>query len=263
MNILILGNCTENFSNYIKESKHFNKLFLTANSTEVNIPSFVFTDEKDLAHKIKGLQIDVVIISDKNYIQNGMVEYLRSQYINVISPNKKWFNLESSRLIAKQLLNHYSINIPQTIRAPKNFPLVIRTDRPIKDKIVKSMDELVFVMENFSGENFFLEEYLEGECYEQFSLWDGKSACHFINKDSLSEVQIDRLDLLQTKFNFMLSDEKADFIGFFSTKLIWAKNDWHVLDFSMSFNEDLALEYIKSDFLYILDSAIYQKLNEL
>ena len=61
----------------------------------------------------------------------------------------------------------------------------------------------------------------------------------------------------------MFSDEKADFIGFFTTKLIWAKNDWHVLEFIMHINEKSDFNLIKSDFLYLLNSAIYQKLNEI
>jgi hypothetical protein len=60
-----------------------------------------------------------------------------------------------------------------------------------------------------------------------------------------------------------LSDENADFIGFFTTKLIWAKNDWHVLDLLMQLNNDSNIENIEEDFLYILNAAIYQKLNEI
>ena len=61
----------------------------------------------------------------------------------------------------------------------------------------------------------------------------------------------------------MLSEENADFLGFFTTKLIWAKNDWYVLDFVMHINEKSDLKRIKSDFLYIANSVIYQKVDEL
>ena len=263
MNILVLGNCTEDFYNYLKASKFFDKMYLAGNTVVDNIPNIDFEDENELASKIKALQIDVVLVTDKIFIQNGYVDFLESHYINIISPNKKWFNLEKSRLISKQLLNHYSINIPQIIRAPKDFPLVIRTDNPIKDKIVNSIDELVDALKEFAGEKTFLEEYLDGDCYEQLSLWDGKTALHFIDKEGLTEVQLDRLELLQTKLNFLLSDENPDFIGFFSTRIIWAKNDWYVLDFSMFFSENLAIKLIKTDLLYLLNSTIYQKLNEI
>ena len=68
--------------------------------------------------------------------------------------------------------------------------------------------------------------------------------------------------MYKTKLNFLLSDEKADFIGIFTTKLIWAKNDWHVLDFIMHIDEDVDASLIKKDFLYLLNLALYQKLNE-
>ena len=61
----------------------------------------------------------------------------------------------------------------------------------------------------------------------------------------------------------MLSDEKADFNGFFTTKLIWSKNDWHVLDFIMHIDKNAWLECPKLDFLYLLNAVIYQKLNEI
>ena len=67
----------------------------------------------------------------------------------------------------------------------------------------------------------------------------------------------------KTKLNFMLADEKADFVGFFTTKLLWAKNDWFVLDYIMHANELISCELIKNDFLYLLNAALYQKLNEL
>jgi len=263
LNILILGNCTEDFYNYLKTSKLFDKMFLAGNSAESNIPNIDFEDEKELTNKIKALQIDVVLVTDKTFIKNGYVDFLKSHYINVISPNKKWFNLEFSQAVSKKLLEYYSINTPKIILAPKEFPLVIRTNSSNKRKIAKNMDELIDLMKNLSSEQYFLEEYLDGNCQSLLSLWDGESLYHFDSEINLTEVQKDRLDLLKTKFNFMFGDEKPNFIGFFSSELIWAKNDWHVISFEMGLNENLIIKNIKKDFLYILNSAIYQKLNEL
>jgi phosphoribosylamine-glycine ligase len=61
----------------------------------------------------------------------------------------------------------------------------------------------------------------------------------------------------------MLSDEKADFVGFFVSNLIWAKNDWYVLSFQMRLNEDSDLSVFKKDLVYLFNSAIYCKLNEI
>ncbi len=75
------------------------------------------------------------------------------------------------------------------------------------------MQDLVNKMETLKGEKTFLEEYLEGEIYSLTSLWDGKNLLSF-PIENLTEVQHDRLELYKTKLNFMLSDEKADFVGF-------------------------------------------------
>ena len=117
--------------------------------------------------------------------------------------------------------------------------------------------------EALAGENIFLEEYLDGEIYHILTLWDGKNLLSFDKYIDLTEVQLDRLDLYKTKLNFLLSDEKADFIGFLTSKLIWAKNDWYLLEYKTIPTKKSAPENIKADFLYILNLAIYQKLNEI
>lgn len=121
------------------------------------------------------------------------------------------------------------------------------------------MQDLVNKMETLKGEKTFLEEYLEGEIYSLTSLWDGKNLLSF-PIENLTEVQQDRLELYKTKLNFMLSDEKADFAGFFTSKLLWTKNDWYLLEYKMRLDKNAQ---IKGDLLYILNSALYQKLNEI
>ena len=122
--------------------------------------------------------------------------------------------------------------------------------------------DLVEKREILNNRKIYLEEFLNGEIRYLTTLWDGKNSWHN-SLDSINEVQQERLNLYKTKLNFLLSDEKADFIGFFTTKLIWAKNDWYVLDYTMHLNKNSQLESFNIDFLYLLNLAIYQKLNEL
>ena len=63
--------------------------------------------------------------------------------------------------------------------------------------------------------------------------------------------------------NFLLSDEKADFIGFFTSKLIWVNNEWYVLSYKMCADKYCPSKDFRYDFLFLLNSAIYRKLNEL
>lgn len=263
MNILIIGNCSKDFIFFIKKSRLLNKIYLAQNLFEDNLPKIEFSSFEELAQKIRSLQIDITIITDKNYIKDGMVDYLKSKFINVISPNKKWFNLENSRLAAKQLLKHYHIATPEILLAPKSFPIVIKTDSPTCNKIIKSMQELINTMAEISGEKNFLEEYQEGEHYSLLTLWDGKSVAYFIEQSSLTEVQKERLDFLKAKLNILFSEESPDFLGFFTIKLIWTKNDWQILDFDMYTDTELIAQNVNMDFLYLLNTVIYQKINEL
>lgn len=259
LNILIIGELQKNLLQAVCESKLLDRLYTATFEPFEEIPNIEFESFEDLAQKAKTLKIDIAITSDKNLIQAGVVDILKKHFVNILAANKKWLNLETSRLAAKQLANYYSINTPETIKAPLSFPVIIKTDHPKGSYIADSMTDLINKMESLEGEKTFLEEYLEGNIFELVSLWDGKNILSF-PIENLTEVQQDRLELYKTKLNFMLSDEKADFIGFFVSKLIWAKNDWYLLEFKMGVNEN---SKFCGDLLYILNSALYQKLNEI
>ena len=265
MNILVVDTniIEQKIIEVCSKSKYLTRLYTASPKPLCHIPNVEYNDYEDLVKKAKGLQIDLILLANKIHIQNGLVEILNKNKLNVIAVNKKWFNLEQSRLIAKKLLEYYFFNTPNIIKAPIFFPLVVKSDKPKICKIVYTMQELISVRESFSGETLFLEEYIEGKCFRFLSLWDGSSLIHFIREAELTEVQVDRLEFLKTKLNFMFADEKPDFIGFFSTKIIWFMNDWYILDFVMHLNEKSDIELIKPDFLYLLNAVIYQKLSEI
>ncbi len=259
MNILVIGKPQNNLLEAVCKSKLLDKLYTATIEPLEDIPNIEFDSFEDLANKARALKIDVVITSDKDLIQAGIADVLKKNFINIFAINKKWSNLETSRLVAKQLANYYSVNVPEVIKAPLSFPVIIKTDKPKMTYIAKSMSDLINKMQTLEGEKTFLEEYLGGEVFELVSLWDGKNLLSF-PIENLTEVQQDRLELYKTKLHFMLSDEKADFMGFFTSKLIWAKNDWYLLEYKMDVNENCKFY---GDLLYILNSALYQKLNEI
>lgn len=265
MNILVVntGEIEQKLISLCLKSKLLNKIYTASFEPLEDIPNIEYSDWMELVKKAKVLQIDIVLVVDKNLIEEGFVDFCRKNFLNVICVNQKWFNLESSRLIAKQLLSYYKINNPETIKVPITFPVVIKTNKREITKIAHSIQELVEIREEMSDKDSFLEEYLKGDVIYLLSLWDGKNLLHFNPNYSMSEVQIDRLDLLKTKLNFMYSDEKPDFIGFFITKIIWAKNDWYILDFTMHLDDSFDLNLLKQDFLYLLNAVIYQKLEEI
>ena len=205
MNILIIGNknTEENLVELCCKSKLLKHIYTASQEVLEKVPNIEYSDFQDLVIKIKALQIDLVLLADKALIEEGLVELFRKNFINVISVNKKWLNLESSRLIAKQLMSHYSINFPETIKAPMFFPIVIKTDNQNSTKVANSMQELIEIKESLVTQTTFLEEFLEGDIIFLTSLWDGKNLVAFDKELNLTEVQSDRLDLYKTKLNFL------------------------------------------------------------
>ena len=259
MNVLVIGNPNNSLISAIQASEMLDKLYTAFEIPIDGITNIQYYSLENLAKKAKTLQIDIAINTEKLFIEQGIVEIFKENLVNLISINKKWLNLETSRLAAKKLMDFYSINNPKIIKAPMNFPVVFKTDSPDNTEIISSMEDLIERGENLKEEKKFVEEYLEGEKFELLCIWDGKNIFCFNSPKPTNEVKDDRLYLLKTKLGFMFSDEKADFMGLFTAKLIWAKNDWYVTGFSTEIEP--AIE--GSDFLYILNSAIYQKLNEI
>ena len=260
MNILLIGFPNMEIIDVIKSSKRLGKLYTTV---KIDGLSYIdFDNFNDLVYKAKALEIDVAINLDKDLIEAGVFEFFKASKINLISVNKKWLNLETSRIATKHLLEYYSINVPKTIKAPLSFPVVMKSNNGEIIELVDSMEDLIEKTKYTEGEVTYLEEYLDGEGFDLSVLWDGKNLMACNSPNNMTEVKADRLELFKTKLNFLLSDEQADFIGFFTVRLIWVKNDWYVNEFIMNLNKKPDLTGIKSDFLYVLYSAIYQKLNE-
>lgn len=264
MNVLIVGTTEVEFAliELCLKSKFLDRLYIASKEQFKDLPNIEFETIDELIYKAKALQIDLVLTSDLTLIEQGLADISKKNMLNTFVVNPKWLNLETKRLIAKKLMEHYSINTPSVLKVPLSFPVILKTNSPLSTQIAYSMKELVEKREQLYGEDVFLEEYLEGQIFEQLSIWDGANLLSF-PIENLTEVQQDRLDLYNTKLNFMLSDEKADFVSFFISRLIWAKNDWYVLEYKMHLSKKSDLLSIKSDLLYILNSAIYQKLNEI
>ena len=262
MNILIIGEPSENLILLIKRSNYTEKIYTALNSGETEFPNITYRNFDELIQKALALKIDIAVNLDKTLIASGIAEFFEKSKINLISVNKKWLNLETSRLSAKKLLDYYKINNPQIIRIPISFPVILKTDLPGNDYKISDMHELVEKMEKIRNETKFFEEFMPEASFKLYTVWDKRNVKFFRRTKKLTEVQKDRLDLLETKLNFMLSDENADFTGVFGINLIWHKNDWYAGDFDMC--PELPAEFLEgTDFIFLLNSAIYQKLNEI
>ena len=127
LNILILGTPTPNLLEAITHSKLLDKLYTALKTPIENIPNIEYSNYEELVKKAHALQIDITITFDSKLIQDGISDIFKRNRLNIISPNPKWFNLESNPIAAKQLLSYYSINTPPIIKAPLVFPVIIKT----------------------------------------------------------------------------------------------------------------------------------------
>lgn len=261
MNILIIGKPSANLITLLKQSKYAGKIYTASNKDFSEFPNIEYRNFDELIKKSLALKIDIALNIDKTLIPMGIAEVFEKSRINLISVNKKWFNLEATRLSTKKLLNHYKINTPQLISVPVDFPVMIKTDVPGIDYKATSTQEVISAMQKLEGEKIFFEEVAEGETLDLYTVWDKSNVKYLCKEKDLTEVQKDRLDLMKTKLNFMFSDEKVGFIGFFGIKLVWHKNDWYVNSFDMC--TEIPPDCLGNmDFLYLINSAIYQKLGE-
>lgn len=258
LNILIAGSGES--AALIQESKLLNKLYVTA---EIEIPGAVnitYNTFEELAVKCKSLHIDIVVVDNENLLFAGIVDKLKKYRINCIGVNEKWAQIAYSGLSTKKILNRYEINNPLVLTFPKSFPLVLKVGRT--NRIADSMQELIKIRQTEIPSEFaneiFLEEYIAGESYTYFSLFDGKNLLS-LPAGELRLEQKNALEDYHNKLATLLVAEKADFVGFFNTKLVWANSKWYVIDFSLGLPDEIP----DKDILYILINAIYQKLNEI
>lgn len=242
------------------QSKFLNKLYLASNSEFSGAISINFNTFRELAVKCKALKVDIVIVEDEKLIQHGITDVLRKNLVNVFAPysiNCELFSYNSS---CKIKLAKYGIKTPKTMLYPASFPIRVRADGI--NQVAYNMEELIKIREEINSfplsviESTCIEEYLGCENLELVSLFDGKTLLSFY-PNNLEEAQKTKLQEYSQKLQNLFISEKYDFIGFVSSKLIWFENNWYNQGFGIGFPKP------EIDFIYLLLSAIYQKLDEI
>ena len=252
LNILIVGNGY--LIDFIKKSKYLKKLYVTSEEKFDVVENVNFNTFKELAQKCKALQIDLVLVEEEKWFLQGIADVLRNNFVNCIAINAKWTNY-----INKPLLNKYEIFTPLTLTFPQT-PLIVKSKNFCK--IAHSIQEIVEIKQElfkFSPEiakETFIEEFIDGQSYKIYSLFDGKNLLTF-PIENLSEKQTEKLKIYSLNLQNLLTSENANFMGFINSKLIWTKENWY----NIGFHFDCPKCNPKQDFLFILISALYQKLN--
>lgn len=258
LNIMLIASPETRALDAILSSKYLNKLYTNfkyEKSVEIRFNTF-----QELARKCKALKIDIVLVDDEKFILQGISDVLKKNFVNCIAINAFWTQLVLSNKFTRDMMRKYGIKTPEIFKYPKEFPLVLRADGVTN--IVNSMQELLIARQqivNCSQEiadTIFLEQFIKGKEISLTSLFDGKTLITFPH-EALTGVQLKEYN---SKLEKMFAAENPDFIGYINSKIIISKQNLFNIGFNIDFPY-LPSDY-KEDLLFILISAIYQKLDE-
>lgn len=252
LNVLIALDTKESRTlDFVKQSKYLGRLYATIElkgAVEVSFNTF-----QELAQKCKALRVDIVIAENEKWILQGIADVLRKNFVNCIALSSR-----ANELILSdnyELLNKYDILTPKKLLYPSKFPVAVRTKGICRagnslEEIIEIRKEIAKQSEELA-QNIYLEEFIDGEHVNLISLFDGKNLLSFTDNELEREYS--------AKLHNLLVKEKFEFIGFLNSKLILADNKVYCIGFSSDFS-GLRTDI---DFIYLLDCAIYQKLNEI
>lgn len=257
VNILIAGSGSS--IDMLQKSKYLNKLYITSEEKFPGVLNIKFNTFRELAAKCKALQIDLVIVEEEKWIQQGIVDVLRQNLINCLGATAKWTELGLYNSVPRKLLPKYNINIPKKIILPVDFPILVKADGITRkansvQEIIQIRKE-IFNQSSEIGNTIYLEKYIEGKTYVVTSLFDTKHLITFPN----AEIPAELLDNYSKNLERMLIGENANFTGFINSKLVLSNNKLYNTGFSFNFLKPEC----NIDFLYLLNLTIYQKLNEI
>lgn len=259
MNILFASKNPDDYLEYLRESKYAEKIYITSQKEYPRVTTVYFNTFQELAEKCKALKIDLVIVEEQKWILQGIGDVLKKYFINSTAADSYWTNLALSNSFAREMCTKYGINIPNIIRVPLDFPIIIKADG-ITEK-ADDLQEAVEIRKSLNdispeiSKTVFIEQFVTGEKYKVTSVYDGKNLITLPAENSNPDL----LGEYTEKLKQMFLSEKANFVGTINSDLIESNGKLYNVGFSFEFLKQ-NLEY---DIFYILTMAIYQKLDEV
>lgn len=252
LNVLIAGE--GKLIPLLKKSKFLKKLYAT---TEVEgAVNIKFNTFNELAKKCKSLQIDIVLVENEKWILQGIADVLRKNFVNCIAPNALFAEKLIDSIASRKFLENSEILVSQKMNYPSKYPLLIR-GKGFKykannfEEVLKFKNLINKTLPLEIAETTFLEEFVEGEVLNVVSFYDGKTLKTFSDEALVEEYS--------KKLEKALLQNKVNFIGFFTSRLIKTSSKLYNTGFGLKYSQ---MNFDK-DFLFILYCGIYQKLNEL
>ena len=254
LNVLFIGNKSSSALKFLFDSKYLNKLY--TNFEAENAVCIRFNTFKELAIKCRSLKIDVVFVEDEKFIFQGIADVLRTNYVNCIALTSNWSKLVLSESYARKMLDKYEILAPKILSYPSIYPLMVKTDGFCQkaNSLAEVLQIKEFVSQNLPQveDRVHLEEFLVGREYILNSFFDGKNL--ITHKSQLSS---DLVNDYNNQLKAMFIQEKANFIGYINSRVIYSNGMLYNIGFNFDFPN------FGQDILYLAISAIYQKLDEI
>ena len=259
LNVLIVCSKESKYFNYIRNSKYINKLYTTSPVEQDKTITITFNTFQELTEKCKALQIDIVLVEEEKWILQGIADVMKKNYINCFAPTSKWTNLALYNSFTNSLLLKYDINIPPQTLLPTEFPVLVKADGILRK--ANSLQEIIAIKKEIFetspeiAKTVYIEELLKSTKHKIISVFDGKNLYTFNDKHINNEL----LNEYSAKLEKLLQCEDADFMGFINSDLIEENG--------LLYNAGFSFEFVKPDcdidLLYVLQLAIYQKLDEI
>lgn len=260
----------------------------------------------ELVQIAKFEKINLVIVGPEAPLIQGIADVFKKAGIDCIGANKYWANLEGSKIFAKKFMQKYGINTgkyqiiqDKSTAIEMGYPLVIKADGLCAGKgvcVVQNETEAQAKINEYLNGQFgdasktiLIEEFLDGQELSLICLFDGETLLPFApardfkklkNGDkgpntggmgaycpvALTEEQQNRLQLFQNQLQEALLQEKANFTGVIYAGLIWAKNDFYVLEFNMRFGDpetQALMMHLESDILEVFSLCAKKQLKNV
>ncbi|AHX11800.1 phosphoribosylamine--glycine ligase [Neorickettsia helminthoeca str. Oregon] len=199
--VLVVGNGGREHAliSKIKDSPLLGKIY-TTNPEFSRFAEHIKADPTNhlyLSSICKSEEIDLVVVGQERYLENGITDALTAEGVAVFGPTKNAAKLESSKFFAKEIAEmqgtptaRYAFcsspnNLRKQIESIGDFPVVIKANGLASGKGVVmcgTMDEALQVGEAMlngmfgaASKNIIVEEFLQGEELSYFVLVDGQT----------------------------------------------------------------------------------------
>lgn len=200
LNVLVFGSGAREqaIAEAVLRSSLLGKLYLAEAGFAKLGEVIKYESYEDLAQKCVEKNINIAVFGPEKPLCEGIVDVFKKHNIPCIGVDKKYSQLESSKLYAKKFMKKHHIKTGSyTTVTAKNlpdydklkYPVVIKADGLCGGKGVVIANNANFAkktIEDFLGGKFgensttiLLEEFLPGEELSLMSLWDGKTLLNF------------------------------------------------------------------------------------